>query len=143
MITNLGDNVLVDVERHDRERSLPPFNGRVPGLSDLESFRQLPRQEQDNLAVRVVGVENVPTRALQSLPLIGHTLAGRPQVASTVQTGSGLAALVARTLLLDREPIASGRYRVALRGIVALAEDDAVEQRDSALQQLGMGGGSS
>jgi hypothetical protein len=137
MMTNLGDRLLVDVERYDLESDLPYFNGRVPEVEDLDSAVGVSKDEENALAVRIVGPENVPTRVLGSLPEIGRTLVGRPQVASTVQVGGGVAALVAREILTG-DRLRSGRYQVSLSEQLAIEPDSDADahERERILAEL-------
>ena len=98
MATSLGDTVLIDVERWDLpQEGLEPFNGQLDGVSLDDLTRPgLTPDQVSRYAAQVIGVGNVPLRALASLPLIGRELVGRPQLASTASTAAGLAALAAR-----------------------------------------------
>jgi len=124
MATNLGDTVLIDVERWDRPQDgLEPFNGLLDGVSLPELTRTgLSPEDVSRFAAQVIGVDNVPLRALASLPLINRELVGRPQVASTAAAAAGLAALAARSVLLDA-PLRSGRYRLSLTDACGLPDD--------------------
>jgi hypothetical protein len=123
MLTNLGDNLLVDVERFDNDPDLPVFNGRLGWKDSVADLRRLTPVEQSRIAVEIVGADNVPTNALMSLPEIGRTLVGRPQVASSVTVGAGLAALVGRQILLGAD-VPSGRQHISLRESLGLLVDD-------------------
>jgi hypothetical protein len=116
--------VLIDVERWDTSHDgLEPFNGQLDGVSTQDLTRAgLSGEQISRFAAQVVGVDNVPLRALASLPLIGDELVGRPQVASTVSVAAGLAAMAARQVLLGA-PLRSGRYRVGLAEALGLPED--------------------
>jgi hypothetical protein len=124
MATNLGDTVLIDVERWDRPHDgLEPFNGQLDGVSLQELIRTgLAPEDVSRFAAQVIGVDNVPLRALASLPLINRELVGRPQVASTASVAAGLAAMAARSVLLDA-PLHSGRYRFSLTDACGLPDD--------------------
>lgn len=124
MATNLGDTVLIDVERWDRPQDgLEPFNGQLDGVSVADLTRPgLTPQDVSRFAAQVIGVDNVPLRALASLPLINRELVGRPQVASTAAMAGGLAAMAARAVLLDA-PLRSGRYRISLTEAYGLPDD--------------------
>jgi len=124
MATNLGDTVLIDVERWDRPHDgLQPFNGQLDGVSLRDLMRTGPAPEDvSRFAAQVVGIDNVPLRALASLPLIDRELAGRPQIASTASMAAGLAAMAARSVLLDA-PLRSGRYRFSLTEAFSLPDD--------------------
>jgi nitroreductase len=124
MATNLGDTVLIDVERWDlREDGLEPFLGQLDGVSLPDLMRTgLSPEDTSRFAAQVIGVDNVPLRALASLPLINRELAGRPQVASTASMAAGAAAMAARSVLLGA-PLRSGRYRVSLTEALGLPDD--------------------
>lgn len=111
MLTNLGDSMLIDIERYDLDSKLPLFNGMAGDLSQVIG-KKLTMAEKNKYAVQVVGMENVPVRALESVREIGNTLVGRPQLMSTVTIAGGVAAYVARQLLLNSASLKSGRKRV-------------------------------
>jgi len=138
MATSLGDTVLIDVERWDRpEDGLEPFNGQLDGVSLPELMRTgLSREDESRFAAQVIGIGNVPLRALESLPLVGRELAGRPQVASTANVAAGAAAMAARSVLLGA-PLRSGRYRLSLTETLGLPDDrGSAEQRAAIMAQL-------
>ena len=141
MATNLGDTVLLDVERWDQPHDgLQPFNGQLDGVSLDDLTRPgLSPDQVSRYAAQVIGVGNVPLRALASLPLIHRELVGRPQVASTASTAAGLAALAARAVLLGA-PLRSGRYRISLTEALALPGDQGTaEERAAVLARLSPG----
>jgi nitroreductase len=139
MATNLGDTVLIDVERWDSPHDgLEPFNGLLDGVSVRELLRTgLSPEDVQRFAAQVIGISNVPLRALESLPLVGRELAGRPQVASTASVAAGAAAMAARSVLLGA-PLRSGRYRLSLTEALGLPGDrGSAEQRAAVMAQLG------
>jgi hypothetical protein len=111
MLTNLGDQVLIDVERYDKNRRLPLFHGLIGKTVEQILTRPITEADKQRYAVRIVGKRNVPPRALRSVKQIGKTLVGRPQLMSTVTVASGLSAYLARRLALG-EPLESGRKLV-------------------------------
>jgi hypothetical protein len=138
MVTNLGDTVLIDVERWDSPHDdLEPFNGRLDGVSLADLMRTgLSPEDTSRFAAQVIGVDNVPLRALESLPLINRELAGRPQVASTASMAAGAAAMAARSVLLGA-PLHSGRYRLSLTEALGLPDDrGSADQRAAIMAQL-------
>lgn len=114
MLTNLGDNILIDVERYDSEKNVRPFNGLVPE-NILKEILTKPLTEslKQKFAVKIVDVKNIPKRALNSLSQINKTLVGRPQLMSTVTVGAGLSSFLCRQIALNN-PLPSGRRLVAL-----------------------------
>jgi tRNA threonylcarbamoyladenosine dehydratase len=113
-MANLGDSVLIDVERFDLSPTLPLFNGVLGDLP--ESILNNPHEDKNKYAVLMVGKQNVPERALESVHQIGKTLVGRPQLGSTVTTTAGFASYLARMILL-KQTLPSGRYRIAFSNL--------------------------
>ena len=138
MVTNLGDSLLFDVERYD-ESPPEPFNGLAGDAPQRILAGQLSRADGNRYAAQIVGIDNVPTRGLESLPEIGHTLGGRPQLGATVMTGSGIAAYLVRRLALGM-PLPSGRARVALPSALGFEDNEwqPSERRERALERLGL-----
>lgn len=110
MPANLGDSVLIDIERFDLDKSLPLFNGAIGDLP--EKILENPLEDRNKYAVQIVGLENIPKRAIESVKEIGKTLVGRPQLSSTVTISSGILSYLAKSIVLG-ENISSGRYRIA------------------------------
>ncbi len=134
MATNLGDTVLIDVERWDSPHDgLEPFNGQLDGVSLEDLMRTgLAPEDESRFAAQVIGVDNVPLRALASLPLINRELAGRPQVASTAGAAAGLVALAVRSVLLGAA-LRSGRYRLSLAEALGLPGDQGTADERAAI----------
>jgi len=112
MLTNLGDSILIDVERYDTDSKTKLFNGLVPQefLEKILSGK-ITEREKNQYAVQIVGTENIPTKAIESVKQIGKTLVGRPQLMSTVTIASGIASFIARKIILG-QPVASGRMLI-------------------------------
>jgi nitroreductase len=134
MATNLGDTVLIDAERWDSPRdATAPFNGQLDGVSLADLMRTgLAPDDMSRFAAQVVGADNVPLRALASLPLINRELTGRPQLASTASLAAGAAAMAARAVLLGA-PLRSGRYRLSLTEALGLPDDRGTAAERSAI----------
>lgn len=103
MFTNLGDTILIDVERYDLDSTLQPFHG----LSE----------ERQRNAIDIVGKENIPPRALASALEVGKTLVGRPQLVSTITASGGIATYALRKLALG-ESLTSGRSKLNLNELL-------------------------
>lgn len=102
MITNLGDRVLIDVERYDIDEDVLFFNGRasrVPG--DILNRPDVTDAEKHKYAVELAGIQHIPQRALDSVTQIGKTLVGRPQLVSTVTLATSMCVYLARKIILD------------------------------------------
>ncbi len=124
MFTSLGDNILIDVERHDIDSDLMPFHGIIDDLSEEILKKDIISDEDiKKYSVQLVGAEYIPTRALESVADMGKTLVGRPQLYSTIAIDGGLGAYVIRRLALDGQP-QSGRYFVKLAELIGTSSDD-------------------
>lgn len=121
MMTSLGDNVLVDVERHDKHQ-VAPFNGKADSVIGDILSGQLSDSDKKRYAVQLIGIENVPTKALQSLGQMGKTLVGRPQLFSSISISAGLASFIVRQIGLA--DLSSGRYLLSVSDIFKLGRSD-------------------
>lgn len=108
MLTNLGDSILVDIERYDLDPALPLFNGLLGQTPEEILQAEMTEADKVRYAIAIVGREHLPPRVLQTLGQINHTLVGRPQLYSTVATGGALASYLARRFLLG-QPLPGGR----------------------------------
>lgn len=111
MLTSLGDNLLIDVERYDINPKTAIFNDLIGKTAEHILLKPITEADKKLYAVQIVGKQNVPERAMESLRKIGKTLVGRPQLLSTVIIGSGVAAYLARQVALGL-PLNSGRKLV-------------------------------
>jgi molybdopterin/thiamine biosynthesis adenylyltransferase len=138
MFTSLGDNILVDVERYDREPELAIFNGAIGEVpEEILQKGSITPEDAKRYAVQLVGQEYVPTRAMASLPEIGKTLVGRPQLYGTITTDSGLASYLIKMILLG-EDVKSGRYFIKFADLFDLDTGDLAEsaERQETLRRL-------
>lgn len=120
MLTSLGDNILIDIERYDLDPKLAIFNGAIGDVpEEILAKDDISAEDMKRYAVSLVGQQYVPARALASLPEIGKTLVGRPQLYSTIAVDGGLAAYIIKMILLG-EPVKSGRYYVKFSDLIAL-----------------------
>lgn len=117
MLTNLGDNLLIDVERYDLDPKTPLFNGLVGNAAEYILSGSISEEDKQRYAVQLVGRENIPERVFESVQEVGKSLAGRPQLMSTVTVGGGVAAMVARKIAL-KGPLSSGRKLIRLGDIL-------------------------
>ncbi len=117
MVTNLGDRVLMDIERYDIDKNIEYFNGRAGSVPrDILERPDVNDALKHQYAVALAGVEHIPQRALDSVAEIGKTLVGRPQLASTVALAAGFGAYCTRKIILG-EPLPSRSWLVDLEKI--------------------------
>lgn len=122
MLTNLGDSILVDIERYDLDRKLSLFNGLLGKIPEEILGKPISESDKIKYAVEIVGKKNIPQKALQSLSEINKTLVGRPQLSSTVIAASGIASFLTRRLALGQS-LPSGRQLISLDKILNLGYD--------------------
>ncbi len=103
MLSNVADNIIIDVERYDLSSNLSFFNGLLGNLP--EQIIREPNTDPNILAVAMVGKELIPDKALKSVKEIGKTLVGRPQLISTISVSSGIATYMVREILLGNDQI--------------------------------------
>lgn len=118
MLTNLGDSLLIDVERYDLDKETPIFNGLIE-QSVVEEILEgnFTEADKNRFAIQIVGIENVPPKAIASVKEIGSTLVGRPQLMSTVMIGGGIASFLARKVAL-KEDLPSGRRIIKWNSLI-------------------------
>ena len=112
MATDLGDDVLLDVERFDLDPNLPLFHGLVDGLEELLT-KEVSRREWLKYATSIVGSKNASLRMQQSLLKIGTKLVTQPQLGGTALMSGVVAAYAVRQLALS-EKLRSGRTLISL-----------------------------
>ncbi len=115
MVTDNGDNVIVDIERFDKEPNRKILHGLVEGV-DPETIASLPYNEWVKFATRIVDIQNLTPRMKESLQSIGKTIAAVPQLGTTATIAGATAAYVVRKIL-TKQTINSGRYQVKLDDI--------------------------
>jgi hypothetical protein len=113
MATELGDTVMLDVERFDHEPSRPLFHGAVPNIeklldTPLENYREWTKH-----AVRIIDPVNMSIKMQESLLKIGSNIVTHPQLGSTVMITGGVLAFAIKNIALGN-PLKSGRYIISL-----------------------------
>ncbi len=108
MATDLGDKALIDVERHDLERT-KPFNGKLKQDEFDSMLLTNDPEKAKKLLPKIIGIRNVSPRMLNSFMEVDKSLAGIPQLGITATNGGSLAALASREIILGRR-LNSGRY---------------------------------
>jgi molybdopterin/thiamine biosynthesis adenylyltransferase len=112
---DVGDNVMVDVERYDLDPKYPFFHGREKKLESLE-VAKLSEQELKRLIINLVGFEHNSEQMINSLFGIGASIPTWPQLGSTATIAGGIVATLLKKIRLG-EKVESGRYYVSLDDI--------------------------
>jgi hypothetical protein len=113
MATELGDTVVLDVERYDHEPDRHLFHGMIPGIEELldkpvENYREWTKH-----AVSIIDPNNMTIKMQKSLLKIGSTIVTHPQLGSTVMMTGGVLAFAAKSIITGAE-LKSGRYVISL-----------------------------
>lgn len=137
MLTSLGDSVLIDIERYDLDSSTPLFNGLVGDTPEEILTGFIGELEKVKYAIELVGLDNIPTRALESLFEINRSLVGRPQLASTITLDGGLGSYLVRRIALKQD-LPSGRYNLSLEKAIGLSEEFDASRRHAVVDKLNL-----
>lgn len=113
---DVGDNIVLDIERYDKEPQPDFFLGRVPGIEKID-LNKLSQKERTRLIVRIVGFEENSEAMLDSLLEIGESLATWPQLGATAAISGGVVTTAIKKIILG-EDVDSGRYYVSLDRIL-------------------------
>jgi len=136
MATDVGDNVILDIERYDTNPDQKLFNDRVKDIDhiDLDNLNPL---QKIKLAIQIVGFEFLSDRMLQSLLVIGKEIPTWPQLGSTASMAGGAIATVIKKIVLN-ENVRSGRYPLFLDSLIDsdFQSDNRVEQRNVLIDEV-------
>lgn len=139
MFTNLGDNMLVDIERYDQDKEQRIFNGLLNNEQEksILSNDEITEEDEKRYAVQLVGSDYIPTKALDSVTQIGKKLVGRPQLYSTVTVDGGFASYLIRSIILGK-PVKSGRYFIKFAELFDVDDNEfsGADRRAAILEQL-------
>ncbi len=113
MATEIGDTVILDVERFDLEPSRDLFHGKVPGIEDLLEKKIEDYREWTKHAVGIIDPHNMSIKMQKSLLKIGTTIVTHPQLGSTVMMTGGVLAFAVKNIALGNT-LNSGRYVISL-----------------------------
>jgi len=112
MATDLGDAVLLDVERYDLDPNLPFFHGLVDNIEELLE-REVEKREWLKYATAIIGPKNASVRVHESLMQMGKELAAQPQLGGTAIMAGSVIAYALRKIALGEE-LRSGRTLISL-----------------------------
>jgi hypothetical protein len=139
MMTDCGDGGILDIERYDLHKDQPLFHGR---LSDAELSNLLSEHPDHDawlqLVAKIIGLEHVPSRLLESFPKIGRQLAGAPQLGTAAMVSGGVGAYVARMIALG-EPIKTGKIPLIVEANILDNYQEELAARSALLERLPRG----
>lgn len=139
MMTDCGDSGILDIERYDLNPDQALFHGRLTDaeLNDLLGSRP----DQDKwlqLVAKIIGLEHVPSRLLESFPKIGRELAGAPQLGTAAMVSGGIGAYVARMIALG-EPLRTGKIPLVVEANIVKDFDAELDRRKELYNRLSAG----
>ncbi len=115
MVTDNGDNAILDIERFDLDSGYPLFHGLAGDLATSTADLNDPIQRV-SVASAIVGRQVTP-RTRFSLTQVGRTLPTWPQLGTAATVGGALGTLAARYIACGGL-LPSGRYRADLDEIL-------------------------
>lgn len=113
---DVGDNVMLDIERYDINPRQEFFHGRVEDLDKI-NFSQLTDRERKKLIIQLVGFENASERMIESIMAIGGSIPTWPQLGATATMAGGIVTTAIKKIILG-EQVESGRYYISLDDIL-------------------------
>lgn len=109
---DVGDNVILDIERYDIEPETKMFLGRIEDAENIDIAKLSPRERQ-KLIIELVGFEAHSLAMIDSLKDIGKTIRTWPQLGATASIAGGILATTIKKIRLG-EYVKSGRYIFSL-----------------------------
>jgi tRNA A37 threonylcarbamoyladenosine dehydratase len=113
MVTGNGQNVIIDVERYDTDKSLDILSGDLKKEVIDDIYNLNPKtatlDEKIKLAMDFMGDDILHPRLVESFSQIGKKLAGIPQLSESSFLRGGAICYFVRRILL-KEDVPSGRY---------------------------------
>lgn len=119
---DVGNNVIIDIERYDLQPNTKPFLGRLTE-SDINKIPQMTAAERKKMIIKLVGFDANSLRLLKSVREIGKSVPTWPQLGSTATIAGGIIANLIMNIRLG-ENIISGRYVIDLDRIFINTEPD-------------------
>lgn len=111
MITENGDSTILDIERYDIE-DIPIFHGRI-SEKDIEKASEFNQQQWVSLALKIIDPTYLTEEMQDSILDLGKTIAGVPQIATSVNIGGATLAYAVRKIANNYE-LPSGRYVISI-----------------------------
>jgi tRNA threonylcarbamoyladenosine dehydratase len=113
---DVGDNVIIDIERYDSDPDLEYFLGRLQGI-DNKDLTQMTPAEKGKLIVKLVTFDHCSEKMIESMLAIGKTIPTWPQLGATATIAGGAITTIIKKIVLQ-EKIMSGRYVISLDEIL-------------------------
>jgi len=115
--TDVGDNILLDIERYDLIPQPEPFLGKLNIDMDNIDVSELSPSDKRRLIIKLVGFEYNSKAMLGSLRVIGKKTLTWPQLGATATIAGGVIATALKKIIIG-EKVLSGRYHLSLDDIM-------------------------
>lgn len=116
---DVGENVIIDIERYDTQPNTKFFLGRIPNIEQIHLASLTPLQKA-RLIIRLVGLEHNSNEMLCSLLAIGKEIGTWPQLGSTATIAGGIVATTIAKIIRGA-PVKSGRYIFEMDKLLGLS----------------------
>lgn len=101
MATDNGDNIIVEVERFDLDKTKPLFNGIIGDVT-LEMFKSFTPSDLPKLATKIAGPQFVTERMMKSLLQVGREIYSWPQLGDAATLSGVAIAYILKRLALGQ-----------------------------------------
>lgn len=109
---DVGDNVMIDVERYDLNPQPQLFLGKIPNIENLD-FSKLTNDEKNKLIINHIGFDLYSEKMIESIYSIKGSIPTWPQLGSTATIAGGIIATLIKKIILN-EKVPSGRYLLSI-----------------------------
>ncbi len=116
MATDNGDNIIVEVERFDFDKTKKLFNG-VIGDVNLEMFKSFTPSDLPKLATKIAGPQFVTERMMSSLLQVGREIYSWPQLGDAATLSGVAIAYILKRLALG-QPVNEEKCEISLDGLL-------------------------
>lgn len=124
---DVGDNVILDIERYDLDPQPPLFLGRLGDVEKID-FDNLSLMDRRKLIINLVGFAANSQTLLDSLYGIGKTLATWPQLGATATVAGGLVTTTLKKIFMG-EKVKSGRFILSLDDLLVVDTNSPANQK--------------
>jgi len=133
---DVGDMVMLDIERHDLDSNTPFFHNLIPNIESI-NFSQLSPLQKKALIIQLVGFEHNSEKMLESIKALGKTLPTWPQLGATATMAGGIVANTIKKIILE-EQVLSGRYYLSLDELLdsSFNSSDRQHKRATLVQEI-------
>lgn len=108
MATDCGDSVILDIERYDLEPNYKIFHG-IFETEEIFFTENIMQKDWLVLAERIIGVNHLPQRLVESINEVSISLPAVPQVGNSSRIAGAVTAFIVRSIA-NHQLISSGKY---------------------------------